>query len=239
MIRWLDRNSDPSYFPDPRTALTEPPGLLAAGGDLSMERLLAAYGQGIFPWYEQGQPILWWCPDPRAVLFPNELKISRSLKRKVRQGGFFASVDQDFCTVVESCARRDRDEGTWITRDMSRAYSELHEHGYAHSIEIWREGEIVGGLYGVAIGKVFFGESMFSAVSDASKMALIHLLERLKRDDFGLIDCQVPSPHLASLGSRNISRDDFLAAVEKLTCDKQVPAKWQSDPCEVVLPSST
>ena len=239
MIRWLDRNSDPSYFPDPRTALTEPPGLLAAGGDLSMERLLAAYGQGIFPWYEQGQPILWWCPDPRAVLFPNELKISRSLKRKVRQGGFFASVDQDFRTVVESCARRDRDEGTWITRDMSRAYSELHEHGYAHSIEIWREGEIVGGLYGVAIGKVFFGESMFSAVSDASKMALIHLLERLKRDDFGLIDCQVPSPHLASLGSRNISRDDFLAAVEKLTCDKQVPAKWQSDPREVVLPSST
>lgn len=238
MIRWLDRDSDPTCFPDPVTALTEPPGLLAAGGDLSMERLLAAYSQGIFPWYEQGQPILWWCPDPRAVLFPNELRISRSLKRSVRQGRFLASIDRDFRTVVESCARRDRGEGTWITKEMSRAYSDLHEHGYAHSIEVWCDEEIVGGLYGVAIGKVFFGESMFSAVSDASKVALIHLVDRLKVDGFGMIDCQVPSPHLTSLGSRNISRDEFLTAVEKLTCDSQVPARWKSDPREVVLPAS-
>jgi leucyl/phenylalanyl-tRNA--protein transferase len=239
MIRWLDRDTDPTYFPDPETALTEPPGLLAAGGDLSMERLLAAYSRGIFPWYEQGQPILWWCPDPRAVLFPDELRISRSLRRSVRRGRFLASIDQDFNTVVESCARRDRAEGTWITRDMSRAYSDLHEHGYAHSIEIWRDGDIVGGLYGVAIGKIFFGESMFSAVSDASKVALIHLVDRLRGDGFGMIDCQIPTPHLTSLGSRNICREEFLTAVKKLTSDSQLPARWKSDPCEVVLPIST
>ena len=238
MIPWLDRDADPASFPDPRTALTEPPGLLAAGGDLSRNRLLAAYSKGIFPWYEKGQPILWWCPDPRAVLFPTELKISRSLKRSLRQGRFLASIDKEFSTVVESCARRNTAEGTWITSEMSRAYLDLHELGYAHSVEVWHDGQIVGGLYGVAIGKIFFGESMFSLVSDASKVGLVHLRHRLEQDGFGLIDCQVPSPHLISLGSRNISRDEFLTAVETLTNDILMPATWNSDPCAVVLPES-
>jgi leucyl/phenylalanyl-tRNA--protein transferase len=209
VIRWLD--SGPAVaFPPPETALTNPPGLLAAGGDLSAERLLEAYRRGIFPWYEEGQPILWWCPDPRAVLFPDELRVSRRLRRTLRQGVFQASIDQAFAEVVEACARRDSPVGTWITHDMSLAYGRLHALGYAHSVEVWRDGELAGGVYGVLLGGVFFGESMFSRASDGSKVALVHLRDVGRTRGLALIDCQIPSPHLASLGSREIPRRRFL-----------------------------
>lgn len=236
MIRWLDTTDGPAAFPDPRTALAEPPGLLVAGGDLSVETLLTAYSNGIFPWYEEGQPILWWCPDPRAVLFPDELKISRSLRRSVRRGEFHASCDQAFSDVVEGCTRRDQGDGTWITNDMSRAYRRLHLLGHAHSIEVWQQDKLVGGLYGIAIGRVFFGESMFSSVSNASKVALVHLVYILKSRGISLIDCQIPSAHLASLGSREISRERFLSDLDTLVATDTAPASWRSDACEIRLP---
>jgi leucyl/phenylalanyl-tRNA---protein transferase len=185
---------------------------LAAGGDLSCSRLLAAYRRGIFPWYSPGQPVLWWSPDPRAVLFPEEFRCSRSLAKTVRNGGFSTAIDRDFAAVIDGCAApRAASPGTWITSEMRAAYLELHHLGYAHSIEAWRQGALAGGLYGVRLGGVFFGESMFSAARDASKVALAHLVELCQRNSIVAIDCQLYSRHLGSLGARTIPRSRFQA----------------------------
>lgn len=208
---WLSEHDPPDAFPAVESALSDPPGLLAAGGDLSTTRLLAAYRRGIFPWYSHGQPILWWSPDPRAVLFPRELKISRSLAKAARNRGFEARFDTDFTAVMAGCGdRKLRPEGTWITRDMRAAYLQLHQQGLAHSVETWLNGALVGGLYGVQLGGVFFGESMFSRVSDASKFALKTLCARLIEQNVAMIDCQMATPHLLSLGAREIRRSEFL-----------------------------
>lgn len=230
MIPWLDARGPVTDFPPAETALSTPPGLLAAGGDLSPARLLAAYRRGIFPWYEDGQPILWWCPDPRAVLFPEELRVSRSLRRTLRRGRFEASIDQAFAGVVEACARRHTRAGTWITPAMSAAYARLHALGYAHSVEIWQAGALAGGVYGVLLGGVFFGESMFSRASDASKVALVHLRDVGAGRGLRLIDCQIPSPHLTSLGSRNLPRADFLALLDRLCPADCAPTDWAHPP---------
>ena len=202
-------------FPDAQQADDSIGGLLAVGGDLSPKRLLAAYRAGIFPWFDDDQaPVLWWSPDPRAVLVPGEMRISRSLAKRLRNGGFEVSLDRAFAEVVRGCAtEREGQSGTWITPAMGVAYGRLHEMGYAHSLEVWREGDLVGGLYGLSIGTFFFGESMFSRAADASKVALAHLSEQLKRWRFQLIDCQIPNQHLGSLGVKSIPRAEFLAAL--------------------------
>lgn len=216
MIPWLDEDAD---FPPVETALTGPNGLLAAGGSLAPERLLAAYRRGIFPWFSPGDPILWWSPSPRMVLMPDELRISRSLRRRLRADTFAVRFDHDFGGVIRHCAETPRagQDGTWISADMQAAYGRLHELGYAHSVETYSDGKLVGGLYGIALGRMFFGESMFSHVSDASKVALAHLVAVLRRHQFGMIDCQMATPHLASLGARTVSRALFTTRVEQLT----------------------
>jgi len=194
--------------------MREPAGLLAAGGDLRPERLLAAYARGIFPWYSPGQPVLWWSPDPREVLYPQEFHRSRSLERSLRRRGFSLHQNRDFAAVVSACAApRSRSPGTWITPEMKAAYCQLHALGHAHSYEIWRAERLLGGLYGVRLGRVFFGESMFSRETDASKAALAGLVERSAALGIELIDCQLPSAHLRSLGSRPIARREFLAVL--------------------------
>lgn len=209
---WLSDHDPPEAFPDVETALIDPPGLLAAGGDLRSERLLSAYRRGIFPWYSRGQPILWWSPDPRAVLFPNEFKVSRSLAKTARKRGFEMRVNTDFAAVVASCGDRQlRPEGTWITREMRLAYQQLHEQGWGHSVETWLDGKLVGGLYGVRLGQAFFGESMFSRVTDASKIALKALCEGILSTPLTLIDCQMTTPHLLSLGVRPIPRREYIS----------------------------
>jgi leucyl/phenylalanyl-tRNA--protein transferase len=202
--------------------------LLAVGGDLSPERLLLAYRMGIFPWYGKGLPILWWSPDPRLVLFPDELRISRSLRRVVAKGTFRVTVDRSFARVIAACARAPRrhDGGTWIVPEMEAAYGRLHDLGYAHSVETWLEDELVGGLYGVALGGVFFGESMFALRADASKVALVHLVERLRRQNFELIDCQVTTRHLRSLGAREIRRELFLEKLAEALETPFTPGSW-------------
>ena len=191
MIYRLDPYRSEAPFPDVELAEREPDGLLAVGGDLEPARLINAYHRGIFPWYSKGQPILWWAPDPRTVLFPERLKVSRSLRKTLRKGWFEVSVDQAFADVVEACgAPRKGEDGTWILPDMMRAYLRLHRGGWAHSVEVWQADRLVGGLYGVALGQVFFGESMFSRVSDASKVALTHLADRLQAWGYRLVDCQ-------------------------------------------------
>lgn len=201
----------PLDFPPDETALPDPNGLIAIGGDLRTERLLAAYRRGIFPWYESGQPILWWTPDPRCVLFPGELHISRSLKRCLRRKDVEITTDRAFGQVIRACAEpREPGGGTWVTTDMIQAYESLHERGHAHSFEVWRSKRLIGGLYGVAIGAMFFGESMFSRESDASKMVLVALCRKLVRHDAGLVDCQVVSRHLLTLGARPLPRAEFL-----------------------------
>jgi leucyl/phenylalanyl-tRNA--protein transferase len=213
-ITWLA--PDDEWFPDAAQALDEPPGLLAAGGDLTPRRLLAAYRQGVFPWYSAGQPVLWWTPDPREVLFPGEFRLSRSLDKTMRNRGLAVSFDDDFAAVVDSCAApRDIGGGTWITPEMRAAYLALHELGHAHSVETRREGVLVGGLYGIALGGVFFGESMFSRERDASKIALATLAGGCAARGIHLIDCQLASPHLRSLGSRPLPRDEFLACLAR------------------------
>ena len=208
---WLEPDSDPAHFPDPQYALIEPDGLLAVGGDLSPARLLNAYRQGIFPWYSDGQPILWWSPNPRAVLFPDQLKISRSLRKSLRKQALRVTLDTAFAEVIEACSEsRPDQEGTWITEEMKQAYIQLHRIGFAHSVECWEGESLVGGLYGVSMGKVFFGESMFTRLTDASKIAFAHLVEQLKDWEFGLVDCQVHTGHLASLGAEDIPREEFL-----------------------------
>lgn len=209
MISGLSQHS--LEFPDPDQALRDPNGLLALGGDLSPQRILAAYQLGIFPWYESGHPILWWSPDPRMVLFPDELHISRSLHKALKKSPFRITANRAFNDVIRGCAaERAYAHGTWITPAMQAAYIRLHEMGFAHSIESWnRNGKLAGGLYGVSLGKNFFGESMFSRESNASKIAFVHLVKLLQAWDYGQIDCQVSSEHLANFGARNISREEF------------------------------
>lgn len=226
-LHWITPDHPADAFPAPELALRDPDGLLAIGGDLSRERLLCAYRKGIFPWFNPGQPVLWWSPDPRAVLFLHELHISRRLRRRLRQQIFSFTVDSNFGAVMTACAnipRRGQD-GTWITDEMLAAYCDLHEAGYAHSIEVWQGRRLVGGIYGVALGRVFFGESMFSLEKDASKAAITLLVRELLARRFALLDCQVASAHLASLGSREIPRREFLGA---LAGNEQAggPAKW-------------
>ena len=214
-------------FPDTSEALTEPDGLLAAGGDLTPERLLAAYRNGIFPWFSDDQPILWWAPDPRSVMYPDALKISRSLRQTLKRDTFNITIDQAFDQVVRGCAAPRRNQsGTWITTSMITAYENLHRHGYAHSIECWATDKLVGGLYGVAIGQVFFGESMFSKRADASKVAMVTLVTQLLEWGYKLIDCQVHNAHLASLGATRIRRHDFDALLANLCACNPDPAAW-------------
>jgi leucyl/phenylalanyl-tRNA---protein transferase len=227
MIPWLDRH-DP--FPPVTRALTEPNGLLAAGADLSVERLLMAYRRGIFPWFNPGEPILWWSPEPRMVLLPEAFKLSRSLARRIRRGAFEIRVDTDFAAVMTACAApRPKQRGTWISPAMQAAYADLHAAGYAHSIETWMDGALVGGLYGVAIGRAFYGESMFSRSTDASKLAIAHLARQLRRWDFGLIDCQMETAHLASLGALPMARSEFIQRLDCLVNLAGHPGPWTFD----------
>ena len=215
-ITWLSPQDAPEWFPPLDQALEDPAGLLAAGGDLSPERLVAAYRRGIFPWYSPGQPVLWWSPDPRAVLFPEEFRCTRSLAKTLRNGRFTLSVDRDFAAVIAGCAApRATSPGTWITSEMRAAYLELHRLDLAHSVEVWRGGALAGGLYGVRLGGVFFGESMFSGERDASKAALAHLVAVCRRNNLAVIDCQLPSRHLASLGARTVPRSQFQALLRE------------------------
>lgn len=218
-------------LPDPEEALREPNGLLAAGGDLVASTLIEAYRRGIFPWYSEAQSILWWSPDPRAVIRPRELHVSRSLQRTLRRNRITASCDRAFRAVVAACAAPRRGQrGTWITGAMAAAYADLHRRGHAHSIECWQDERLVGGIYGVAIGRVFFGESMFSRVTDASKVALVALSRRLVAWGFELIDCQIEHPHLKSLGAVAMPRRDFSALIARL-CEQPVcAAAWQDAP---------
>ena len=223
-VTWLSPQDAPEWFPPLEQALDEPQGLLAAGGDLSPARLLAAYQRGIFPWYSPGQPVLWWSPDPRAVIFPEEFNCSRSLAKTIRNGGFDVVIDRDFGAIMDACAApRTHAPGTWITSEMRSAYLRLHRLGQAHSFETWRNGQLAGGLYGVRLGGVFFGESMFSRERDASKVALAHLVAVCLRNSIAVIDCQLPSPHLESLGSRTIPRLQFQALLREHISLKPAP----------------
>ena len=227
VIPWLAPDQP---FPPVQRALREPNGLLAAGGDLSLHRLLDAYRRGIFPWYSEGEPVLWWSPDPRMILVPGEIAISRSLRKRIRSGVYEIRADTCFSTVMRACAEpREGQDGTWITEDIVAAYSALHAAGIAHSLEAWRDGELVGGLYGVAIGRMFYGESMFARATDASKVALAHLARQLERWRFGMIDCQMQTAHLASLGARTIARRDFLLALSELINYPVPPGHWRLD----------
>lgn len=213
-IGWLDPSR--LEFPPLSRALEDPNGLLAAGGDLSPERLLLAYRSGIFPWYEDNQPILWWSPNPRAVLFPEELKISRSLRRRLQRNEFDVRINTAFSDVVEACSGpRDDQYGTWITDEMKVAYQRLHSLGHAHSFEAWQNGRLVGGLYGVSVGRVFFGESMFHHVTDASKASLAWLCRLMLEHDCPLIDCQVETTHLMTMGARTIARKAFVGWLDE------------------------
>lgn len=217
-------------FPLVDAALIEPNGLLAAGGDLSPQRLLAAYCKGIFPWFNEEDPILWWSPDPRMVLFPDELKVSRSLRKVLKRAQYEIRTDYNFMQVMQVCAApRKGQPGTWIHPEMVAAYTALHEMGLAHSVETWVGDQLVGGLYGVALGKVFFGESMFSRVPDASKIAFVHLVRQLKDWNFNVIDCQVKTAHLASLGAREIPRTEFTQILESSIMNTNPSHKWEFD----------
>lgn len=228
-VAFLQPGDPPDRFPDP-VAGTGPDGLVAIGGDLTPPRLLAAYRRGIFPWYEAGQPILWWSPDPRAVLLPGELRVSRSLRRTLRSDRLRTSVDQAFPHVIQACAATRAASGTWLTPEMQAAYIQLHELGHAHAVETWQGDALVGGLYGVAIGGVFFGESMFSTATDASKVALAHLAHHAAALGIGLIDCQVATGHLDSLGSRHLPRAAFLDEVLRLTARVGPALPWRMGP---------
>jgi leucyl/phenylalanyl-tRNA--protein transferase len=224
MLTWLQRNN--FDFPPLEKATREPNGLLAAGGDLSAERLIQAYRHGCFPWFSEGQPILWWSPDPRTVLLPDELHVSRSLGKLLRQERYQVTFDRNFAAVIEACAApRDYADGTWITDSMQNAYVQLHARGLAHSVEVWDGVELVGGLYGLAMGQLFFGESMFSRADNASKVGFATLVEHLKAWGFVLIDCQMPTQHLQSLGARSIPRTEF-AQYLRQHLDAATSADW-------------
>ncbi|MBV8657772.1 MAG: leucyl/phenylalanyl-tRNA--protein transferase [Burkholderiales bacterium] len=226
MIPWLGRSHT---FPPIDTALQEPNGLLAAGGDLSPARLLAAYRLGIFPWFSAGDPILWWSPDPRMVLFPEELHVPRSLAKVIRHRDYVVRFDTEFRAVISACAASPRpgQDGTWIVDDIIDAYTALHEAGWAHSAECWIDGELVGGVYGVAIGRAFYGESMFAKCADASKISFVHLVSWLAAQGFGIIDCQMRTHHLARFGAREITRDAFSERLQVLTADAVSGGKWR------------
>lgn len=226
-VEWLSPLDPPQAFPDVESALREPDGLLAAGGDLSSERLLSAYASGIFPWYEDGQPILWWSPNPRCVLRPAELHISRRLRQYLRRSTLTCSYNQSFGEVIRACAGQRRSQhGTWITADMIAAYEKLHAEGWAHSVEIQSGPDLVGGIYGICIGNVFFGESMFSHRNHASKFAMLALCRVLSRNAFALLDCQVISPHLLSLGATRIPRRDFTAILRSSCSNRSQFRDW-------------
>ncbi len=227
MIPFLD-SDDP--FPPAELALQQPNGLLAAGADLSPSRLLDAYAQGIFPWFGREDPLLWWSPDPRMVLYVRELRISRSLRRAIRSARFHVTVDTAFPAVIEGCAEpRPGQDGTWITPEMNAAYCQLFEMGHAHSVETWAGDRLAGGLYGVAIGRMFFGESMFSRESDASKVGFVHMVAQFGRWGMPLVDCQMPTSHLASFGAREIPRTDFLDQIHQLVRQPAPPTPWRLD----------
>lgn len=213
-------------FPPPHLAQSN--GLLAVGGDLSVKRLLHAYRLGVFPWFSDEEPILWWSPDPRLVLYPNEIHVSRSLQKVIRKQVFSITLDLAFPQVITACARcpRRKGEGTWITTEMIDAYCKLHQEGYAHSVEAWRDGELVGGLYGVSLGRCFFGESMFTRVSNASKTAFVHLVRFLEQGGFTMVDCQVTTEHLMRFGAREIRRKLFLAQLQKALKGPTIRGQW-------------
>lgn len=228
---WLDPQDNSYRFPDVSLALDEPDGLLAIGGSLCPQRLKNAYCHGIFPWYNEDQPILWWSPDPRAVLFPHKLHISRSLRKTIKKHLFTLTLDQAFEQVISACSSpRPKQHGTWISPEMKAAYCEMHELGYAHSVECWQGNQLVGGLYGLAFGKVFFGESMFSRVTDASKVSFTQFVQQLKNWEFAVIDCQVASDHLTSLGSELIPRTQFVQMLENLCYQPTKSAPWCFEP---------
>jgi len=215
-------------FPHP--SLANEDGILAVGGDLTIERLLLAYQNGIFPWYNEGEPIIWWSPDPRFVLFPEKIRITKSTRQSIRNAGFSVTFDTQFEQVIRNCKhvkRGKQPHGTWITEDMLNAYNNIHRAGFAHSVEVWKENELVGGLYGISIGKCFFGESMFHKASNASKIALIHLTLNLHRHGFWLIDCQQETDHLKRLGAEAISRSEFLQLLEKNTREQSIIGSWE------------
>lgn len=249
MTCMTERLQKTTCFPPVETALREPNGLLAMGGDLSPARLLDAYRHGIFPWFNPGEPILWWSPDPRMVLVPAEVRVTRSLAKRIRNAGFEVRVDTAFAEVMCACAAprppggrvsggvppagaapREGESGTWISPQMVAAYSRLFEAGYAHSVETWHDGRLVGGLYGVAIGRMFYGESMFSREPDASKVALVRLAQQLQQWEFGLIDCQMETTHLASLGARTMPRAAFIARLAELVNLPHRPGPWTFNP---------
>jgi leucyl/phenylalanyl-tRNA--protein transferase len=227
MLTWLAPGQD---FPPLAQALSDPAGLLVAGGDLSPARLIAAYRQGIFPWYNAGDPILWWSPDPRMVLLPDELRVPRSLAKLMRRQPYEIRVDSAFRAVMTACAQpRAGQAGTWINADIIDAYTQLHALGVAHSVEAWQDGVLVGGLYGIALGRAFYGESMFARAPDASKIAFVHLVRQLQRWQFGMIDCQMNTAHLARFGARESPRADFIARLESLVNLAAVPTPWRLD----------
>lgn len=230
-VIWLAKDDPPDAFPPVDNALREPDGLLAAGGDLSVERLLAAYRHGIFPWYSEGQPLLWWSPDPRCVYRKGDFHLTRRLRRELRKSLAEVRFNTAFYDVVVACAGPRRyEEGTWITSDMITAYDALHRSGWAHSVEIWLEGTLIGGLYGIIIGRVLFGESMFSDQTNASKIALLFLDRMLETETLALIDCQMQSPHLLSLGASIVPRAQFVESLDELCEPPQAFANWPERP---------
>lgn len=231
-IKWISSDDPPQAFPALESALAAPNGLLAAGGDLSADRLLYAYRHGIFPWFDGGQPILWWSPDPRCVILPADLHVARRLRRSLRQSRMVVTFNRAFDDVIVACARRPRNgfTGTWITPAMVDAYNELHRLGWAHSVEAWLDDRLVGGVYGLAIGKVFFGESMFSHETNASKIALLALCRRIAAAGFRLLDCQVTSPHLLSLGARSMRRGQFATVITDACASGTRFFHWPSEP---------
>lgn len=233
-VTWLSASDPPEAFPPVEAALSEPDGLLAAGGDLSTERLLCAYRRGIFPWYDDGQPLLWWSPDPRCAFRQGDFHLSRRLRRLLRQSTAEVRFNTSFSEVIHACAApRATELGTWITPEMTDAYEELHHDGWAHSIEIWRDQALVGGLYGLAIGRAFFGESMFSADANASKMALLAISRMMDTNEFGILDCQLVSQHLVSLGASIMQRHEFMAILAALCSPATRFENWPSDPISV------
>lgn len=218
--------TDELSFPPPTLANSD--GILAVGGDLQTERLLLAYQSGIFPWYSSGEPIIWWSPDPRFVLYPHELRVAKSMRPVFNRREFFVTYDQHFSAVIDACKRikRPGQQGTWITPEMRNAYLKLHKMGFAHSVEVWRENDLVGGLYGVSLGKSFFGESMFSRVSNASKVGFITLVQDLQDKDFALVDCQVYTKHLAQFGAQLIPRKDFLTQLNVSLAAPSLVGHW-------------
>lgn len=229
-LHWLDPRDPQQPFPPAHQAMRDPNGLLAIGGDLSVARLIRAYSAGIFPWYNPDEPILWWSPDPRAVLVPEALKVSRSLSKSIRREDYAVTLDLAFARVLLECSGpRTHSRGTWLGPEMREAYEELHACGYAHSVEVWRAGELIGGLYGVALGRVYFGESMFSRADDASKIGLYWLCRQLQAWNFPLIDCQVGSAHLRSLGAQDVSRERFINLLRVAVDLPPRTGRWRFD----------